>query len=349
MSVEGTTASSAGELVVSLEQANALIDLIGIREGYNALSSVIPVSGLIGAGLADSNGLTGDAEAILGPARTIDYRLAIRVVSPRPSIGVRNVRIWPSGPRSVVMRTEADGAHFTQVDDCDVPRILAEETLLEPGPTIHDGPPWISADFVQAVREVDLERAQSTLIDVAAQGPIDSHFSQDCWHKRWCRRAVRAGRTDSGPVEGDRARRMLRHRSHARANPRAPRSSRARPHARAERSHPGRPAAHGPVGVHDGAARQVVRLVGVAWTLGNEGAEPVGPAPPRHIRQDRPLDYALPLKSATASSRPARRIRTSARNTRPAARAMPKPRTSQDSSTKIIAMAARTGTSSVNA
>lgn len=186
MSVEGTTASSAGELVVSLEQANALIDLIGIREGYNALSSVIPVSGLIGAGLADSNGLTGDAEAILGPARTIDYRLAIRVVSPRPSIGVRNVRIWPSGPRSVVMRTEADGAHFTQVDDCDVPRILAEETLLESGPTIHDGPPWISADFVQAVREVDLERVQSTLIDVAAQGPIDSHFSQDCWHKRWC-------------------------------------------------------------------------------------------------------------------------------------------------------------------
>lgn len=78
MSVEGTTASSAGELVVSLEQANALIDLIGIREGYNALSSVIPVSGLIGAGLADSNGLTGDAEAILGPrARsTIDLRSA---------------------------------------------------------------------------------------------------------------------------------------------------------------------------------------------------------------------------------------------------------------------------------
>ena len=186
MTAEGTTASSPEEIVVSLEQANALIDLIGIRKGHNGLSSAMPVSGLVGAGLADSNGLAGDAEAILGPARSVNYRLVIRVVSPRPSIGVRNVRIWPSGPRSVVMRTEADGAHFTQVDDCDVPRILAEETLLESGPTIHDGPPWISADFVQAVREVDLERAQSTLIDVAAQGPIDSHFSQDCWHKRWC-------------------------------------------------------------------------------------------------------------------------------------------------------------------
>lgn len=207
MTAEGTTASSPKELVVSVELANALIDLVGTREGDNALSSAVPVSGLIGDGLADSNGLTGDAEAILGPARTVDYRLAIRVVSPRPSIGVRNVRIWPSRPRSVVMRAEVDGVHFAQVDDCDVPRILAEESLLAPGPTIHDGPPSISADFVQAVRDVDLERAQSALIDVAAQGPTDSHFSQDCWHKRWsvvlCVREERTpdGWKDAGHVE----------------------------------------------------------------------------------------------------------------------------------------------------
>ena len=207
MTAEGATASSPEELVVSLEQANALIDLIGIREGHNALSSAMPVSGLMAAGLADSTGLTGDAEAILGPARTVDSRLAIRVVSPRPSIGVRNVRIWPSRPRSVVMRAQADGVHFIQVDDCDVPRILAEKSLLEPGPTIHDGPPSISAEFVQAVRDVDLERAQSALIDVAAKGPSDSHFSQDCWHKRWsvvlCVREewTRGGWKDAGHVE----------------------------------------------------------------------------------------------------------------------------------------------------
>lgn len=207
MTAEGTTASSPEELVVSVEQANALIDLIGIREGHNALSSVIPVSGLISAGLGDSNGLVGDVEAILGPARTVDSRLAIRVVSPRPSIGVRNVRIWPSQPRSVVMRAEDDGVHFTQVDFCDVPHILAEESLLAPGPTIYDGPPSISVNFVQAVRDVDLERAQSALIDVAAQGPSESHFSQDCWHKRWCVvLCVREERTrdrwkDAGHVE----------------------------------------------------------------------------------------------------------------------------------------------------
>lgn len=207
MTAEGTMASSPKELVVSLEQANALIDLIGTNEWANALSSAMPVSGLMSSGLAGSTGLIGDAGAILGPASTVDYRLAIRVVSPRPSIGVRNVRIWPSRPRSVIMRAEDDGVHFTQVDYCDVPRILAEETLLKPGPTIHDGPPWISIDFVQAVRDVDLERAQSALIDVAAHGPSDSHFSQDCWHKRWsvvlCVREERTpgGWKDAGHVE----------------------------------------------------------------------------------------------------------------------------------------------------
>lgn len=207
MTAEGTTASSPEELVVSLEQANALIDLISTNEWANALSSAVPVSGLIGDGLADSTGLISDAEAILGPARTVDSRLAIRIVSPRPIIGVRNVRIWPSRPRSVVMRTEDDGVHFTQVDYCDVPRILAEESLLESGPTIHDGPPSISAEFVQAVRDVDLERAQSALIDVAAQGPSESHFSQDCWHKRWsvvlCVREERTpdGWKDAGHLE----------------------------------------------------------------------------------------------------------------------------------------------------
>ena len=83
MTVEGTVASSPEDLVVSLEQANALIDLMGTREGDSALSSAMPVSGLISAGLADGNGLTGDAEAILEPARTVDSRIAIRVVSPR--------------------------------------------------------------------------------------------------------------------------------------------------------------------------------------------------------------------------------------------------------------------------
>ena len=72
MTAEGTMASSPKELVVSLEQANALIDLIGTNEWANALSSAMPVSGLMSSGLAGSTGLIGDAEAILGPASTVD-------------------------------------------------------------------------------------------------------------------------------------------------------------------------------------------------------------------------------------------------------------------------------------
>lgn len=185
MTVEETTASSPEELVVSVKQANALIELIGIEEGSSRMSSVVLASGLVGAGLAGISGLTGDAEAILGPARSVNSRITIRVVSPREGGGVREVRIWPSQPRSVAMRTEVDGVHFMQVDYCEVPHILAMENLLAAGPTINDGPPFIPARFVQAIRAVNIEAAQSVLVDLASHGPSNSHFAQDCWYKRW--------------------------------------------------------------------------------------------------------------------------------------------------------------------
>lgn len=185
MTVEETTASSPEELVVSVEVANALIELLGIEEGSSRMSSVVLASGLVGAGLAGINGLTGDAETILGPARTVNSRITIRVISPREGGGVREVRIWPSQPRSVAMRTEVDGVHFMQVDYCEVPHILAMENLLVAGASVVDSPPFIPAEFLQAVRALDLEEAQSVLVDLASHGPSDSHFAQDCWFERW--------------------------------------------------------------------------------------------------------------------------------------------------------------------
>ena len=58
MTVEETTASSPEELVVSVELANALIELLGIEEGSSRMSSVVLASGLVGAGLAGIKGLT---------------------------------------------------------------------------------------------------------------------------------------------------------------------------------------------------------------------------------------------------------------------------------------------------
>lgn len=197
MTVEEGTHMSPEELVVSVEQADALIELLGIEEGASRVSSVVLASGLVGAGLAGINGLTGDAEAILGPARTVDSRITVRVVSPWEGGEIREVRIWPSQPRSVAMRTEADGVHFMQVDYCEVPHILAIENLLTVGASVVDGPPFIPAEFVQAVRALDLEEAQAVLVDLAAHGPSDSHFSQDCWYKRWS--FVQCVREDNTP------------------------------------------------------------------------------------------------------------------------------------------------------
>lgn len=207
MTVEEGTPMSPEELVVSVEQADALIELLGIEEGTSRMSSVVLASGLVGAGLAGISGLTGDAEAILGPARTVNSRITIRFVSPREGGGVREVRIWPSQPRSVAMRTEVDGVHFMQVDYCEVPHILAMENLLTAGVTVVDGPPFIPIEFLQAVRALDLEEAQSVLVDLASHGPSDSHFAQDCWSERWsvvlCVREEKTpdGWRESGHVE----------------------------------------------------------------------------------------------------------------------------------------------------
>ena len=186
MTVEESTPMSPEELVVSVEQADALIDLIGIEEGSSRMSSVVLASGLVGAGLAGINGLTGDAS-----------RITVRVVSPWEGGEIREVRIWPSQPRSVAMRTEADGVHFMQVDYCEVPHILAIENLLTAGASVVDGPPFIPAEFVQAGRALGLEEAQAVLVDLAAHGPSDSHFSQDCWYKRWS--FVQCVREDNTP------------------------------------------------------------------------------------------------------------------------------------------------------
>ena len=62
-----------------------------------------------------------------------------------------------------------------------------------------------------------------------------------------------------------------------------------------------------------------------------------------------PAGQRSPEKSAAPSTLPARRMRHSELNARPAARAMPTPRSTQEVPTKTRAIAARTGTSSVKA
>ena len=176
---------SVDQLVVTVEQADALFDMIAGDDKVGTLSSAALSSGLVSLGLVGANGLAGDAARILEPVRAAHSRIIIRVLSPSISGIVRDWRIWPTAPRSVVMRSDVDGVHFSQVDDCEVPHIAALASLLHAGPTIHDGPPYIPADFVAAIRSLDAQRAQDVLNDLVTYGPAESHFAQDCVSGRW--------------------------------------------------------------------------------------------------------------------------------------------------------------------
>lgn len=195
---------SVDQLVVTVEQADALFDMIASNDKAGTISSAALSSGLVSLGLVGANGLAGDAARILEPVRAAHSRIIIRVLSPSISGIVRDWRIWPTAPRSVVMRSDVDGVHFSQVDDCEVPHIADLASLLHAGPTIHDGPPYIPADFVAAIRSLDAQGAQDVLNDLVTYGPAESHFAQDCVSGRWSvvtcvREEKRRGQWRTGP------------------------------------------------------------------------------------------------------------------------------------------------------
>ena len=185
MSTYTAESDTSDQLVVTVEQADALLEMIASDENAGRLSSAALTSGLVAQGLASANGLAGDAARILEPVHAAHTRICIRVVSPSMRGIVRDWKIWPTAPRSVIMRSDVDGVHFSQVDYCEVPHILAFASLLHAGPTTHDGPPYIPADFVAAIRSLDAQRAQDVLNNLVTYGPAESHFAQDCISGRW--------------------------------------------------------------------------------------------------------------------------------------------------------------------
>ncbi|WP_315298802.1 XRE family transcriptional regulator [uncultured Actinomyces sp.] len=204
MSDQPIDTNSADQIIVTVEQADALLEMIASDESAGRISSAALSSGLVSLGLVGANGLAGDAARILEPVRAAHSRIIIRVLSPSIPGIVRDWRIWAVAPRSVIMRSDVDGVHFSQVDDCEVPHIAALASLLHAGPTIHDGPPYIPADFVAAIRSLDAQGAQDVLNDLATYGPAESHFAQDCVSGRWSvvtcvREEKRRGQWRTGP------------------------------------------------------------------------------------------------------------------------------------------------------
>ena len=185
MSDHPIESDSSDQIIVTIEQADALLEMIASNEKASRISSAALSSGLVSLGLAGANGLSGDAARILDPVRAARARIVIHVVSPSISGAVRDWRIWPVAPRSIVMRSDVDGVHFSQVDSCEVPHILAFATLLHAGPTIHDGPPYIPADFLAAIRSLNVVGAQEVLNDLVTYGPAESRFARDCVSGHW--------------------------------------------------------------------------------------------------------------------------------------------------------------------
>ena len=136
MSDQPIDTNSADQIIVTVEQADALLEMIASDESAGRISSAALSSGLVSLGLAGANGLAGDAARILEPVRAARTQLAIRVVSPSMRGVVRDWRIWPTAPRSVVMRSDVDGVHFSQVDYCEVPPDLPSTTGLLTFPRI---------------------------------------------------------------------------------------------------------------------------------------------------------------------------------------------------------------------
>lgn len=185
MSDHPIESDSSDQIIVTVEQADALLEMIASNEKASRISSAALSSGLVSLGLAGANGLSGDAARILEPVRAARARIVIHVVSPSISGAVRDWRIWPTEPRSVIMRSDVDGVHFSQVDSYEVPHILAFATLLHVGPTIHDGPPYIPADFLAAIRSLNVVGAQEVLNDLVTYGPAESRFARDCVSGHW--------------------------------------------------------------------------------------------------------------------------------------------------------------------
>ena len=138
MSTYTAEPDTSDQLIVTVEQADALLEMIASNEKANRISSAALTSGLVAQGLAGANGLAGDAARILEPVRAARSQLAIRVVS--------------SSMRGVVLE---DLAHSTSLSHHALRR---GRRTLEPGRFLR-GPPYPCLSLPAARRPYHPRRA----------------------------------------------------------------------------------------------------------------------------------------------------------------------------------------------
>lgn len=163
----------------------------------------VVIPGDVASSLATSQELTGDAPHLAALTRTAHSRLIISTTSPE-DFQCRRANIWMQPGPCVVARTATtpDGnteTHMYQIDNEEIPHVVAAISPLTPNPAIFDGPPVLPTAIVYAAQQGMTEQTAQLLENYSSYGPSDSAFAQALVAQRWAYTTwIREERTKKG-------------------------------------------------------------------------------------------------------------------------------------------------------
>lgn len=149
----------------------------------------IVLPGDVTSGFATSEDLTGDAARLAALMSTARSRMVIATTSPDAS-QCRHALIWMQPGPCVVARTATtpDGdieTHIYQIDNEEIPHVVAAISPLAPNPAVFDGPPSLPTAIVYAAQQGSVDQAAQLLATFSSYGPDDSAFAASLLTQRW--------------------------------------------------------------------------------------------------------------------------------------------------------------------
>ena len=149
----------------------------------------VVIPGDVTSSFATSEGLTGDAAHLATLMSAARSRLVIATTSPDAS-QCRQALIWMQPGPCVVARTATtpDGdteTHIYQIDNEEIPHVVAAISPLAPNPAVFDGPPSLPTAIVYATQQGSVDQAAQLLATFSSYGPDDSAFAASLVTLRW--------------------------------------------------------------------------------------------------------------------------------------------------------------------
>ena len=149
----------------------------------------VVIPGDVTSSFATSEGLTGDAAHLATLMSAARSRLVIATTSPDAS-QCRQALIWMQPGPCVVARTATtpDGdteTHIYQIDNEEIPHVVAAISPLAPNPAVFDGPSSLPTAIVYAAQQGSVDQAAQLLATFSSYGPDDSAFAASLVTLRW--------------------------------------------------------------------------------------------------------------------------------------------------------------------